>query len=277
MAIKLIATDLDGTLMSEDHLTISDFTLNVLKTAHQNGVKLAIVTGRPYSLTDYVVNQIPFVDFVISANGASVFDNSKNKTVYTNLIPNNDARKIISYFLTQKVFFEVYIDGASHYQSDFEKYFVGTEFPSEFVKHVMETMYSHDDLLEYLGDRGIEKITLYCLKDEDYPKYISKFNEFDFSSSISFESSLEATSKTAHKGNALKGLSQLLDITPNEIMSFGDAGNDIPMLEYAHYSFAMENATEECKRHARFIAKSNAQDGVAHEIIKYVLNNNEFH
>ncbi len=274
MAIKLIATDLDGTLMSVDHLTVSAFTLDTLKRAHKKGVKLAIVTGRPYSLTDYVVNQIPFVDYVISANGASVYDNNKNKAVYTNAIPNKEAREIISYFLTQKVFFEVYINGESHYQSGFEKYFTTTEFPSEFVNHVMQTMHSHDNLLEYLGDRGIEKITLYCLKNEDYPKYTAKFSEFDFACAVSFKNSLEATNKTAHKGSALKGLSELLGITPDEVMSFGDAGNDIPMLEYAHYSFAMENGTDECKRSARFIAKSNADDGVAHEIVKYILNNN---
>lgn len=274
MAIKLIATDLDGTLMSEDHLTVSPFTLNTLKKAHQLGVKLAIVTGRPYSLTDYVVNQIPFVDYVISANGANVYDNNQNKIVYKNLIENKEAREIISYFLTQRVFFEVYINGVSHYQLGFEKYFIETEFPSDFVNQVKESMYPHEDLLEYLGERGIEKITLYCLNDEDYPKYTAKFKEFDFACAISFKGSLEATNKTAHKGNALKGLSEILKLTPNEVMSFGDAGNDIPMLEYAHYSFAMQNGTDECKKSAKFIAKSNADDGVAHEIVRYVLNKN---
>lgn len=271
MSIKLIATDLDGTLMSGDHLTISDFTLDVLKRAHSSGIKLAIVTGRPLILTDYVVNQIPFVDYVISANGACVYDNNKKETVYTNLIPNKQAREIISYFLTQKTFFEVYVGGASQYQREFEKYFISTDFPSDFVDEVKNSMFPHDDLLEYLGERGIEKITLYCLDESDYPKYIDKFNEFGFATAVSFKDSLEATNKTAHKGNALRGLAQLLGITPDEIMSFGDAGNDIPMLEYASYSFAMENGTEECKKSAKFITKSNIDNGVALAIEKYAF------
>jgi hydroxymethylpyrimidine pyrophosphatase-like HAD family hydrolase len=54
-------------------------------------------------------------------------------------------------------------------------------------------------------------------------------------------------------------------------MSFGDAENDCPMLDFAKYSFAMENGTDECKAHAKFVTKSNAEDGVAVAVEKYAL------
>ena len=54
-------------------------------------------------------------------------------------------------------------------------------------------------------------------------------------------------------------------------MTFGDASNDATMLEYAYYSFAMENGDEICKKSARFSAPSNAEDGVAQMVEKYVL------
>lgn len=272
MSIKLIATDLDGTLMSGDHMTITKYTLDVLKRAHDSGIKIAIATGRPLSLIGNVTSQIPFADYVIYANGACVYDTVGKKIIYSSLIDSSTARALISHFLTQRVFFEVYVDGRSQFQSDCEQYFIDTDFPSAFVEEVKGSMDAHEDLLEYLGDREIEKITLYCLSDEQSALHGLTFEKYDLSTACSFAGSLEATAKNANKGIAVKGLGDVLGIGADEIMCFGDAGNDIPMLEYAKYSFAMANGTEQCKKSARFIARANTEDGLARAVEEYALN-----
>lgn len=272
MSIKLIATDLDGTLMSPDHMTITDFTLDTLKKAHNKGVKIAIATGRPLALTDNVINQIPFADYVIYGNGACIFDRNSNKKIFSNLISNSDSVEIIKYLLTQKVFFEIYIDGKSHYQLGFDKYFKSIDMPNEFIDEVIKSLNEHKDLLAYIDKKAIEKITLYSVKDEEYPIYNSKFREMGFSTASSFKGNLEATAGSADKGTALMELSKILGITADEVMSFGDEGNDIPMLKFAKYSFAMGNASDECKKAAKFIAKSNAEDGLAKAVCEYILN-----
>lgn len=271
MAIKLIATDLDGTLMYTDHTTITPFTLDVLKQAHDKGVKIAIATGRPLALIDNVIEQIPFCDYIIYANGACVFDRKSNGLIYSNLIPNKDAVEAIKHYLALPVFFEVYVDGRSQYQFGQDKYFENTDFPSDFIEEAKATMDGHEDLIEYLGDKPIEKITLYGVTDDIYSEYEKKMLELKFNTACSFVGCLEGTVGTADKGVALKGLADALGIDASEVMSFGDAGNDIPMLEFADYSFAMGNATEECKKSAKFIAKSNGEDGLAIEVKKYVL------
>ena len=86
MSVKIIATDLDGTLMAPDHLTVTERTKNALYEAHKKGVKIAIATGRTLAFIDYVVNQIPFVDYIIHSNGAAVFDRKNNEYIYTNLV-----------------------------------------------------------------------------------------------------------------------------------------------------------------------------------------------
>ena len=73
-----------------------------------------------------------------------------------------------------------------------------------------------------------------------------------------------------NKGAALDGMCKALGITADECMAFGDAGNDCEMLEYAKYSFAMANGTQECKQSAKYETKSNAEDGVAHGIMRYL-------
>ena len=79
------------------------------------------------------------------------------------------------------------------------------------------------------------------------------------------------SSDLANKGSALLGICENMGITSDEVMSFGDAGNDCPMLDFAKYSFAMENGTDECKAHAEFVTKSNGEDGVAVAVEKYAL------
>ena len=271
MSIKIIASDLDGTLMSTDHMTVSPRTKEALKRAHDMGVKLAIATGRPLALIDYVVEQIPFVDYVITANGACVYDMAQKKNIYTDLISNEITKELITYFLSRKVFFDVYIDGRSKYQFDTQKYFENNAFSQEFIDEVTKSMDGFENLSEFVADKGIEKITLYSVKDSDYDTFKGKMELLGLSASTSFKGSLEATSATAHKGLALKGLCDILGFTADEAMSFGDAGNDCPMLEFAKYSFAMKNATAQCKASAKYITESNGKDGVAQAIEKFVL------
>lgn len=65
MSIKLIATDLDGTLMAPDHLTVTKRTYDALKSSHDKGIRLAVATGRSMVLIDNVISQVPFVDYII--------------------------------------------------------------------------------------------------------------------------------------------------------------------------------------------------------------------
>ena len=269
--IKLIATDLDGTLMSPDHLTVSPHTVNTIKSAHDKGIKLAVATGRPLSLIGDVIHQVPFVDYIIYSNGACVFDRTKNEIIYSNLIPNELALELIDYLLENKVFFEIYVEGKSYYQLDTEYLFENTFFEKAFIDEVMRSMTGCRNLSEYLGNKAVEKITLYCVKDKDYDKFRDKFLSYDLSVASSFEANIEATVKTANKGEAVKGICDTLGITADECMTFGDAGNDCPMLRFAKYSFAMANGTDECKAAAKYIAKSNAEDGLALAVEEYAL------
>ena len=98
-----------------------------------------------------------------------------------------------------------------------------------------------------------------------------KLEEYGLDVCSSLPGTVEATSKTANKGNALLGICENIGIGADEVMSFGDAENDCPMLDFAKYSFAMENGSDECKAHSKFVTKSNAEDGVAVAVEKYAL------
>lgn len=269
--IKLIATDLDGTLMAADHMTVTPRTVNALKAAADRGIKIAIATGRPMALIDAVIDQVPFVDYIIYSNGACVYDTVLKKVIYSDLIDSSAAFDLVKFLLENEVFFEVYLGGRSYYQLGTEKWFKTTQLPNSFINEVIKTMTACEDLSEYVSGKGVEKITLYCLNDESGRKFADKFSEYGLAVASSFPGNVEATAATADKGRALKGICDLTGIDAGECMSFGDAGNDIPMLRFAGISFAMANATEECKAAAKAVTLSNSEDGLAAAVEKYAL------
>lgn len=273
MDIKLIASDLDGTLMASDHLTVTERTYTALKKAHDKGIKIALATGRPMALIDSVLKQVPFVDYVIYSNGACVYDMNSGKIIFSDMIDEKTSLELVNIFLDKPVFFEVYIKSRSCYQNGVEKYFKNISFPDKFVDEVAKSMDRYDSLIDYIKKtgNGIEKITLYGVIGETFEEYKNILKSFDLAVASSFAGTVEATSKTADKGNALSKLCAQNNITADNVMSFGDAGNDCSMLTFATHSFAMENASDECKSVAKGITKSNAEDGVAYMVEKYCL------
>ena len=79
--IKLIALDLDGTLMYTDHITVTEENRAALKKAHEKGASLAVATGRTLAIIGDVCEQVPEIDYVIYSNGAAVYDRRQSKNI----------------------------------------------------------------------------------------------------------------------------------------------------------------------------------------------------
>lgn len=272
MAIKIIASDLDGTLMAPDHLTVTERTKTALVTAHNNGVKFAVATGRALDLTAGVTKQVPFADYVICSNGASVYDRNNGKFIYTNLVSPDVTYRAVELLNTLPVYYNIYMDGAIYSQKGTDRYFNIKGLPSDFMDEFSSILIEADDLASVVKGNGAELIDVFYGNNDELKKIIFDFFE---SNGLVLASALagvvSATAVGADKGTALNGLCKILGITSDEAMAFGDASNDKTMLEYAYYSFAMENGDSICKASARFGAPSNADDGVAQMIEKYVL------
>ena len=110
MSIKLIASDLDGTLMSPDHITVAQRTKNALVSAQNKGIKIAIATGRALNFTAGVTAQIPFVDYVVCSNGASVYDRKNGKFIYRNTVSAEITAQAVKLLSSLPVYFNIYIN-----------------------------------------------------------------------------------------------------------------------------------------------------------------------
>ena len=271
MAIKIIATDLDGTLMAPDHLTVTERTRKALSDAHDKGIKISIATGRALNFTEGVTKQIPFADYVICSNGASVYDRNNNSFIYTNLVSPEITAEAIALLNSLPVYYNIYMEGRIFAQKGADAFFGNLNLPTAFLEDFVSRLIICDDISDVTKGKGAELIDVF-FSDENSKKIILDFfDEKGLFLASALGGVVSATAQGSDKGTALKGLCDILGILPEEAMTFGDASNDATMLEYAHYSFAMENGDEICKNSARFSAPSNADDGVAQMIEKYAL------
>lgn len=270
--IKLIACDLDGTLMAPDHLTVTERTKNALLQAHNNGVKIAVATGRTLSVIYDVINQIPFADYVVYSNGAAICDLNTAKTVFSSYMSKKAVCSVVDFLEKYPVYYEVYSGGCQYAQADKAGYFENNGLPEEFLEKYMESVKFCDNLCEFAKSNPVEKINLYYFNGkylDEIRDYLFSLSDIDRTSPVGGD--IEMTAKGVDKAYALEDLCNGLGISADEVMAFGDADNDIKMLSFAGLGVAMGNADEKCKESANYVTLSNAEDGVAAAVEKFVL------
>ena len=271
MSIKLIASDLDGTLMAPDHITVTERTFNALRAAHERGVKLAIATGRTLGFTGNVTEQLPFTDYVIYSNGAAVYDRNQSKVIYKNHISPEITEDILSLLSSMKLYYNCYVDGKIYVQRDKVQYYKNRSLPQEFLDLFVACSVECEDMHSTLRGQSAEIIAMYSLSAEQERRLTDRFRLHGLHVTSSLEGELEVTAPSVNKGTAIAGLCEAAGFSKNEVMCFGDALNDLEMLAFAEHSVAMGNAAQECKKAARHITATNAEDGVARAVEELVL------
>jgi len=257
MSVKLIVTDLDGTLLCKDK-NISDYTVDILRRCRERGIKLAFVTARAERATTRFKNLLD-PDAIISCNGALV--RCGEQIVYSCTIPNDIANEFIkAYSKSANIgyvtvdaecgsFVNLSIDGNKGWR-DFEYYAVN-DLPNgidgEAYKFHVEF---YDTQAPFEIAAQFPDMSLLGYRGEPWFSYQNKH---------------------ANKWNAIVKLAEHLHIDPSEIIAFGDDSNDIEMLENCGIGVAMGNAIDEVKAIADQICDTNDNDGVAKWIEAEVL------
>jgi Cof subfamily protein (haloacid dehalogenase superfamily) len=273
MAIKLIAIDIDGTLIN-DQRQITPKTIAALKQATKRGLKVVLCTGRPMTGVENYLEQLGLAhqdnEYVISFNGALAQSTSENVLVSYS-ISFNDYADWVNYCLKENVHSQIetrdYIyttnQNISHY----------TVFESDLVS--MPVRYrSMEQMAQMQGQYIIAKAMMVDSKDKidralaDLPDELAK----RFSIVRSEDFYLEFMHPEASKGKTLKRLSAKLGIKQAEVMALGNAQNDDSMIEYAGLGVAMGNSVPQTLKIADVVTGDNNHDGVAEAVNKYVLN-----
>ena len=254
--IKLIACDMDGTLLDSQKRLPADFP-EVLAALKEKGVLFAVASGRQYAALRRDFE--PYIEDVlfICENGALVMQRDERL-----LIDPIDPRDLYRIVTSVKDLQGVYPVVCRAHVALIEK----TASP-EFVRNTCmyyPSVQVVDDLTEYCNLGDVCKVAFYDEYDaqtHELPELQRKL-ELGLSVILSGEHWVDAMKLGVTKGAAMRGIQQKMGIKPEECMAFGDYLNDCDLLKSVGESYAMENAHPQLKELARHIAPSNDEDGV---------------
>lgn len=271
MSIKLIASDLDGTLLT-DRKELSEETRRVLDLAAGKGIYIVPTTGRSFESVPELIRSYPGVEYLITANGGAVYSVSRKKRIYQCLLTREAVEAAIAVRKRENMVLEVVIDGIPYAEEEYVRdpiQYLATEYGARYIKATRKPV---KDICTFAEEHAeeLDSISFVCHYEDKKRLYHSLDKEIpDVYVTSSVPNLMEIGHKDAGKGKTLLWLLNQLEISPDEAMAFGDADNDISMLTTVKYGIAMGNATENCKRSAAYVTDTNENDGVAKGILRF--------
>ncbi len=271
--IKIIALDLDGTLLDSEK-RLSEENRLALEKAAAKGIEIVPTTGRIYAIIPEVVRQLPFIHYAITVNGAEVYDVKNDRVIAKSELSWQKAVEIMEYLDGFDVVYDCYQNGGGYMtKAHLEK--VGDYLTSDYFKEIYaKTRIPVPELKTYLRElgQGVQKLQ-FCTKDQALRAFLlenlkTRFDGVVISTALPYNG--EVNDKNGHKGGAIAKLCDYLGCTMENVMTFGDGLNDITMLQMAGLSVAMENADPEVKAAAKYVTGTNDESGVAQAIHRFI-------
>lgn len=251
--IRLVATDMDGTLLNSKH-EIDESFFPVFRNLIDHGIIFVAASGRQYYNLAKTLEKVKDEVIFAAENGSYVV--FRDEEIHIQAIDHDIVRDLIKIARDIPNTYPV-ICGK-------KKAYVESDEP-EFINHLklyFERYEVVEDLTKVEDDQFL-KFTLCDLAGSEansYPHY--KHLHDTLQVKVSGPIWLDISHKQANKGKAMEVLQEKFGVTFEQTMIFGDYLNDLEMLEKGHYSYAMANAHPDIKKTARFIAKSNDENGV---------------
>lgn len=291
--IKLIASDMDGTLLNSNH-KIPKNNIELIKFAQKNGIEFVVATGRAYYEALPSLNDENIKCDVISFNGGIIYDKNGN---IINITPMKlkDLYYTIEILKSLDISYQLYTKNTIYTKSietDITAYIdlirANGEEPNEqhlrqeaknrlALGHITEV----DNIELYLNQENNPAIKVIGISN-DLEKLKHATELLSGNDNISVTSSgannVEIMDKKATKGEALKIVADVHDINLKNAIAIGDNLNDQAMLDIVEYSIAMKNGNKDLQKTSKFITeKTNSESGVADSVMKLLKEKNEFY
>lgn len=264
--IKMLAIDLDGTLLTDDK-RISEANAEAVRKAMDAGIKVCIATGRAWPGAKEFVRALGTDVPVVTSNGAMIVNPADEEVLYDLGLSPEDAKEIYRRGLLTPDVTQIVWSKCKCYASRMDER--AADYGNRFGRMTPEPVPSIEELCE----RGISKI-LWYFSENVSADYLAKSVEY-FGDRISIETStpffLEFFHAGVSKAEAVRFVADRYGIGPEHVLALGDAGNDIQMLRQAGIGAAPGNASEEAKQAADVVCADNNHDGAAEAIYRFCL------
>ncbi|MGQ3380882.1 Cof-type HAD-IIB family hydrolase [Priestia endophytica] len=256
MSYKIVFFDVDGTLTHHENGSISDKTIEIIKSLKNKGLKIVASTGRPLSMCEEI-KQLG-IDTFITANGAFTIHNQD--VIYKLPMDKRVVQEVFEYAAAEN-------HGLSFYTK---------ELNMNGVKHknILKALRETLSLNDYPSTNHLiynEEIYLMCLyaNDKVVEQYTKRFPHLMFKRWHPFV--LSVLQEEVTKSLAIMKVLEYFGIDKSEAIAFGDGENDIDMLELVGLGIAMGNGHEKLKTVADFVTKKSSEDGIEFALKKYAV------
>ncbi|MGA7629561.1 MAG: Cof-type HAD-IIB family hydrolase [Terriglobales bacterium] len=273
-SLRLIAIDIDGTLLSPD-FKISDTDLATLGRAHADGIEVILVTGRRHTFALPIAQQLGFDLWLISSNGA-ITRSLSGETFHRDLLPEPTCRQLLGAmqeFRGQTVLtFDsngpgtIVIERLEYLEGSIQRWLEKNMQYIQFVVPIENALTTDPVQAMFCGPIADMQRVLQVLGNCGLPITVLRTEYPGRDLSI-----VDVLNAGCSKGHALERWANYRQITRDQVMAIGDNYNDIEMLAFAGYPFIMGNASEELRGRGWTLTRTNAESGVS-AAVEHVLN-----
>ena len=262
---RLIALDLDGTLLRTDH-TISPHSRRAVARAQAAGIHVTLASGRSYASRRPWVQELGIIAPVIGYQGATVTDPASGVRAFQSVLPTDLLGEVVAFArqhdLSLTLYSDdmIYVEDKRHSDAFYERWF---GLPWRIVPDLAAP--PTEPLVKFILIGEGPQL------DAVQPALVERFGG-RLEILRSHEYFLEGLALGTTKGTALAWVAERLGVRQEETVACGDAGNDVAMVEWAGLGVAMANGSDEVKAVADVIAPHVDEDGVAQIIERYLLN-----
>ena len=271
MTIKMVVTDMDGTLLDEKGEFDRDRLKNILDELDKREMRFVVATGNEIHRMHLLFGDLLERVTLIAANGARIFD--KNEVLLGTCWSQDLVAQVLSYFEGRERDVHLVVTAEN---GAFVK--TGTIFP--MIEKVMtaemaQEFYRKINFVETLRpDDFPQVLKMSMVVNEQVAVQATRQLNQDFADTLNAVTggygAIDILQKGIHKAWGLKQLMQKWEIQEQDIMAFGDSENDIEMLQLAGVSYAMENADPKTKAVANHLAPANTEAGVLTVLENYL-------
>ena len=265
LPFKAVAVDMDGTFLDDRKQFDHEQFDQLLTEFEKRGVHFIVASGRPYvRLKQDFKGFADRMDFV-TLNGSRLIIKGKDAASYP--MDRADVLELLDDVQAKygKMATMVFQKDIAYLHSEIDK------DERDFLAYFAGNSDVIDDWND-LPEDDIYQITfgMDSKHAADVEEAFNKNHDNKISAFASATFAIDVNVKGVSKGSGLERLLAKMDMTGDDLIAFGDGGNDIPMLDFAKYSYAMANGMDKVKKHAKFIAPANTENGVFRVLQKYL-------
>ena len=269
MDIKLLALDLDGTLLTNDKF-ITETTADTLRAVADKGIPVVITTGRLVNECRRFIGSLPMVQYGVFCTGALVRDLHSGETLAERTVSGTEARRLV------KLLDGIDIQYHIHDPADDRTHAAANKLTGGYLGICMDEVLSYTvpepDFAAYLASREkVYKIFMGFRSMEDIKEAQRRLAKEPYEVVMPGPECLEINPAASGKDVGLQTIAEKFSIKKEQIMAIGDSDNDLPLLRYAGLPVCMANGSETAKACAAVITEEdNDHDGAA-KFIRSVL------